>query len=127
VAENGEEAREKALELIPEGAEVGEGSSMTLNEIGVTKEIDESGRYDSLRKKIMAISDDKERAEARRKSAGPKYGLGSVQAITQEGQVVSASATGSQLGLYVYGAEKLILVVGTQKIVKNLEEAFKRI
>jgi L-lactate utilization protein LutC len=106
---------------------VGAGSSTTLDEIGVSKEIDESGRYDSVRKRITAISDEKARAEARRKSTGSKYGLGSVQAITQEGQLVSASGTGSQLSIYAFGAEKLILVVGTQKIVRNIEEAMKRI
>lgn len=127
VVNSSEEAKKKVLELIPEGAEVGAGSSATLNEIGVTKEIDESGRYDSVRKRIMAITDEKERAEARRKNLGPRYGLGSVQAITQEGQLVSASATGSQLSLYVFGAEKLILVAGTQKIVKNIDDAFRRI
>ena len=127
VVGNGEEAKKKVLELVPEGAEVGAGSSTTLDEIGVTKEIDESGKYDSIRKRIREISDEKERAAARRKMIGPRYSMGSVQAITEDGQVVAASATGSQLGYYVYGAEKLVLVAGTNKIVKNLDEAFKRI
>jgi L-lactate utilization protein LutC len=127
MANSSEEAKKKVLELIPEGAEVGSGSSTTLNEAGITKEIDESGRYDSVRKKLMAIADEKQRAEARRKSYSPKYGLGSVQAITQDGQLVAASASGSQLSLYVYGAEKLILVVSTNKIVKDIDEAIRRI
>ncbi len=127
VVDNGNEAKKKALELIPEGSEVGSGSSTTLNQIGVTEEIDKSGRYDSIRKRIMAINDEKERNETRRKLLGPRYGLGSVQAITEDGKLVAASASGSQVGLYAYGAQKLILVVSTQKIVKNLDDAFTRI
>jgi hypothetical protein len=59
--------------------------------------------------------------------AVPQIALGSVHAVTEEGQLVIASNTGSQLGAYAYGSEKVVWVVGTQKIVKNLDEAMKRI
>lgn len=127
VVNTGEEAKKRVLELIPEGSEVGSGSSATVNEIGVTEIIEESGKYVSLRKKIREISDDKQRAEARRKMLGSRFGIGSVQAITEDGQLVAASATGSQLALYVYGVEKLVLVAGTNKIVKDLDSAYRRI
>ncbi|HVC58360.1 MAG TPA: lactate utilization protein [Candidatus Acidoferrales bacterium] len=127
IVETGEEARQKVLELIPKKSEVMHVSSTTLAEIGVSKEIDESGEFDSLRKRIMAITDSAERNEFRRKTLSPEYGIGSVQAITEDGQVVVASASGSQLPVYAYGATKLIWVVGTQKIVKDMETAMKRI
>ncbi|HUY70189.1 MAG TPA: lactate utilization protein [Candidatus Baltobacteraceae bacterium] len=127
VVETGEEARQKVLELIPKKSEVMHVSSTTLAEIGVSKDIDESGEFDSLRKRIMAITDAAERNEFRRKTLSPDYGIGSVQAVTEDGQVVIASASGSQLPVYAYGATKLIWVVGTQKIVKDMDAAMKRI
>jgi len=53
--------------------------------------------------------------------------LGSVNAITETGALVAASAGGRQLGPYASGAGRVILVVGTQKIVSNLDEALRRI
>lgn len=127
IVKTAEEARRKVLELIPQGAEVYSGQSATLNEAGITKELDESGGYDSVRKRITAESDEQKRRETRRKSLVPEYAVGSVQAVTENGQVVVASNSGSQLALYSAGAAHLIWVVGAQKIVKNLDDAFKRI
>lgn len=122
-----EEAKKLVLEIIPEGSEVIEGSSTTMNEIGATAEIEESGRYVSLRKKFQQISDQKERSDSRRKASAADYGTGSVHAITEDGQLFAASATGSQLAFYAYGARRLVLVAGAQKIVKDRESALSRI
>jgi hypothetical protein len=65
--------------------------------------------------------------ESRRLGAAPDYIVGSVHAVTEDGQAVISSATGSQLAGYASGAEHVIWVVGAQKIVPTLEEAFKRI
>jgi LUD domain len=127
IVENGAEAKKKALELIPKKAQVMEMTSITLQEIGISKEIDESGEYDSIRKKIIAITDEKERNEFRKHVLAPAYAIGSVQAITEDGQLLMASASGSQLPAYVYGATNVIWVAGTQKIVKNVDEGIKRI
>jgi hypothetical protein len=59
--------------------------------------------------------------------AAPDVMLGSVQAVTEEGLLVAASATGSQLGPYVSGAGHVILVVGSQKIVPDFDAAMRRI
>jgi hypothetical protein len=59
--------------------------------------------------------------------ATPEYSVGSVHAVTEDGTVVVASNTGSQLSGYVAGAAHVVWVVGTQKIVANLDEAMKRI
>ncbi len=59
--------------------------------------------------------------------AAPEYAVGSVHAVTEDGKVLIASATGSQLPAYVYGSKKVIWVVGTQKIVKNTDDGIKRI
>ena len=65
--------------------------------------------------------------EIRRLAAAPDVMLGSVHAVTESGTLVTASASGSQLGPYASGAGKVILIVGTQKIVSDLDEAFRRI
>ncbi len=124
---NGAEAKAKALELVPKNAQVMDMTSITLRETGIAKEIQEGGEYDSVRKKIMAMTDEKERNAFRKNVLSPEYAIGSVQAITEDGQVVMASATGSQLPAYIYGAAHVIWVVSTQKIVKNLDEALKRV
>jgi predicted RNA-binding protein with PIN domain len=97
VAATKDEARQRVLELVPEGAQVFTAQSATLNEIGVAAEINESGRYDSLRKKLMTLDRMTQRAEMRRLTAAPDYVMGSVNAITENGHLISASFGGSQL------------------------------
>jgi hypothetical protein len=65
--------------------------------------------------------------EIRKMISAPDYMLGSVQAITESGDLVIASASASQLGPYASGAGRLILVAGSQKIVGDLGEAMRRI
>jgi hypothetical protein len=65
--------------------------------------------------------------EMRKLAAAPDFMLGSVAAVTADGVLVAASATGSQLGAYVAGAGRLVLVVGSQKIVRDLAAALRRI
>lgn len=128
IVETGEEAKQKALEIIPQKAEVMVMTSLTLEKTGIAKEIDESGNYESVRKRIMSINDEKERALARKKHAmSPEWAIGSVHAITQDGQVMVASGSGSQLPAYAFGASKVVWVVSTKKLVKNLEDGMKRI
>jgi hypothetical protein len=128
LAENGEGAKLKALELIPKGAEVLTMTSVTSDTIGLAKELNESGNYDALRPKITAMMGDKSKSrEQKRMGVAPEYTTGSVHAITEDGKVFIASGTGSQLGAYVYGAEHVIWVAGTQKIVADEETAKKRI
>lgn len=127
VAANGEEARRLVLQLVPLGAEVYVNISKTLETIGITNEIDKSGRYSAVRPKVLALDRTTQADEIRILRARPAYILGSVHAITENGQVLTASNGGSQLAPYAYGASKVILVVGAQKIVKDLNEGFRRI
>jgi len=127
VAENGEEAKRIFFELVPEGAEVFLGASVTLETTGIKDIIDKSGRYEALRPKIFALDRATQAREIRKLGSAPDYAAGSVHAVTEEGQVLIASNTGSQLGPYASGAGKVIWVVGAQKIVKDLNEGFKRI
>jgi len=127
IAENGEEARRIFFELIPEGAEVFLGASVTLETLGIKDEIDTSGRYEALRPKMFAMDRATRGREIRKLGGAPDYAAGSVHAVTEDGQVLIASNTGSQLGPYASGAGHVIWVVGAQKIVKDLNEGFRRI
>ena len=127
IAENGEEARRIFFELIPEGSEVFLGASVTLETLGIKDEIDKSGRYDALRPKMFAMNRETQDREIRKLGGAPDYAAGSVHAVTEDGQVLIASNTGSQLGPYASGAGKIIWVVGAQKIVRDLNEGLRRI
>src|SRR5215208_3292922 len=127
IAENGEEAKRIFFELIPEESEVFLGASVTLEMLGIRDEIDTSGRYDALRPKMFAMNRATQGREIRKLVGAPDYAAGSVHAVTEDGQVLIASNTGSQLGPYASGAGKIIWVVGVQKIVKDLNEGFRRI
>ncbi len=127
VVENGEGAKNLVLQLIPLGAEVYANISKTLEKIGITEEIDKSGRYDAVRPKVLALDRKTQADEIRILRSRPAYIVGSVQAITEDGQILTASNGGSQVAPYAYGASKVILVVGAQKIVKDLHEGFRRI
>ena len=95
--------------------------------MGIADEIDKSGRYDSLRPRIWSMDRKTQADEIRRLGAAPDVMLGSVHAITETGSLLAASMSGSQLGPYVSGAGRVILVVGTQKIVPDLEQGLRRI
>lgn len=123
-----DEARELVLKTIPKDAEVFTATSVTLTESGLEKALNDSGKYKSVRDMFMPLYGQPDKAvEMRRIGSGSDYAVGSVHAITEDGQVVIASASGSQLPNYSYGASHVIWVAGAQKIVKDLDEALERI
>lgn len=122
-----EEALKKAQEFIPEGSEVMTMTSATIKGIGLDEIINNSGKYDSVRGKLSKMNRDTQKQEMKKLTTAPEYAIGSVHAVTEDGCVLIASNTGSQLPAYVYGARHVIWVVGAQKIVKNTDEGIKRI
>ncbi|HEX2992701.1 MAG TPA: LUD domain-containing protein, partial [Anaerolineales bacterium] len=120
-------ARQMFFERIPEGAEVFLGSSVTLEALGIKEEVDTSGQFDALRPKLWAMDRATQEREIRKLGAAPDYAAGSVHAVTEDGQVLIASNSGSQLGPYASGAGNVIWVVGAQKLVKDLEEGMRRL
>jgi len=109
IAGTGKEAKRIFFELIPEGAEVFLGASVTLEKLGIKDEIDKSGRFDALRPKMFALNRETQGREIRRLGGTPD------------------DAAGSQLGPYASGAGKVIWIVGEQKIVKDFNEGLRRI
>lgn len=122
-----EEAKQKALSLIPENAEVMTMQSMTLREVGIFDAIDESGKYNSIRKKLSGMDRATQGLEMQKLGAAPEYTFGSVHAVTEEGHVIIASNTGSQLPAYTYTSPHVTWIVGAQKIVKNVDAGLQRI
>jgi hypothetical protein len=121
------EAKRIVMGLIPAGSQVHHGASQTLEVTGITEELEKSGRYEPLRPRIYSMDRKTQADEIRRLTASPDVMLGSVHAVTETGSLIAASMGGSQLGPYVSGAGRVILVVGTQKIVRDLEEGLVRI
>jgi hypothetical protein len=121
------EANRIVLGLIPHGSQVHHAASQSLEVSGIIDEIERSPRYDPVRPRIRSLDRNTQADEIRRLSAAPDVMLGSVHAITETGSLLAASMGGSQLGPYASGAGRVILVVGTQKIVSDLEEGLRRI
>ena len=127
VFETGEQARSYILDLIPSGAEVYNSPSRTLELIGLAEDIEHPTRFQSVRAQLQALDRVTQRNEMRKLGASPDVLVGSVHAITEQGEIMIASATGSQLGPAASGAGKVIWVVGTHKLVHNLEDGLRRI
>jgi LUD domain len=127
VVATGGEARSLVRSLLVEGAEVFNNTSRTLETIGVAEDIERSGRYQSLRLRLYQMDREMQGHEMRMLAAAPEYVVGSVHAVTEDGSLLIASASGSQLGPLVSGAEHVILVIGGQKVVADLDTGLRRI
>lgn len=127
VMENGDNAKKKVLGMVPQNTEVMTMSSVTLDTIGVTDEINTSDKYISVRNKLYSMDREKDGVKMSKLGAAPEWTVGSVQAVTEDGKLLIASNTGSQLPAYAYSSNNVIWVIGAQKIVKNTDEGIKRI
>jgi hypothetical protein len=114
LVQTGAEAREKVLSIIPASDEVMNMTSMTLTDIGLDKDIMESGRYQATRNALAKMDRKTQELEMQRLGAAPPWAIGSVHAVTEDGSAMLASKTGSQMAAYVYGALKVIWVVGAE-------------
>jgi hypothetical protein len=125
---DGETALGKIKEIIPSGAEVMNGSSTTLIEIGYNELLD-SGHHGwkDFHKTITSEDDKAKRDDLRRRAVASEYFLSGVNAIAMTGELVSCDATGSRVGAWPFAAKNLILVAGVNKIVPTLEDALRRI
>ncbi len=124
---NGQNALESLKSIIPPGAEVMDGASITLVEIGYRELLNsDQSPWKSLRAAVHAEDDTAKRHELRRKSMIAEYFVSGVNAITQSGELVACDTAGSRVGAWLFSARHLVLVSGVNKIVPTLEEAFER-
>jgi len=127
IVANGADAKQAVLDRLPEGAQVHSGASKTLDDIGITAELEQSTRHEWLRSRLYKMDRQTQGNEIRKLGGTPDVMLGSVHALTEDGSLVIASASGSQIGPMASGAGKVILVVGSHKIVADLDQALQRI
>ena len=127
VVDSGDEARVAVRSILPIGAEVFNNTSRTLEAIGVADDIERSGQYQPLRPRLYQMDREMQAREMRQLGAAPDFVVGSVHAVTEDGSLLIASASGSQLGPLASGAGHVILVIGGQKIVPDLATGLRRI
>lgn len=127
IVNTGDEARQVVLGRLPKGAQVHSGKSKTLQDTGILDAIMDPTQYDALRNRYLKMDRQTQAQEIRKMTASPDFMLGSVNAIIEDGILVATSASASQIGPYANTAGKVILVVGSQKIVPDLETALRRI
>jgi len=120
-------ARQAVLARIPHGSSVMTNTSVTLDQAGIADTINDGERYDSARNRMFALDFATQAQEMKAIGGQPEYAVGSVHAVTRDGTLVIASASGSQLASYAWGAANVIFVVGAQKLVPTLEAAHERI
>ena len=128
LVETKEAALERLLALIPPGSDVMTGASLTLTQIGLD-ELLISGKqpWHNRKADITAENDPARRSVLRKQSVLSDYFLGSVHAIAETGELVVASATGSQLASYAFASSHVIWIAGAQKIAPTLEDAVRRV
>ena len=127
VAENDEQARKIFLELVPEDSMIYQDASMTLDTLGITDDIEETGRFNAIRPKLHALNSQTQPDQILLLGASPDYMVGSVHAVTEDGCVLIGSHSGRELGPYVSGAKNVVWIVGAQKLVKNMDEGLRRV
>jgi len=129
VVENGEEAKKKFYELVPEKSAVFTNTSTTFDQLGLTEEINNSGKFISLKNEVVKLAKEKPDDGILRKQVGSAmpYAVGSVHAITADGHVVIASGSGSQIPGYAYGADHVVWIASANKLVGDVTEGLKRI
>jgi acyl-CoA hydrolase len=127
VVDGPDDARTAVLARIPAGSSVMTNTSVTLQETGIADVINDGGPYESARNKMFALDFETQAQQMKAIGGQPDYALGSVHAVTHDGTLVIASASGSQLASYAWGAASVIFVIGAQKLVPDLDTAHQRI
>lgn len=121
------QAKELVLRKLPTDQAIFTATSETVRLTGLAEEIDASGRYRSVRAQMTQLDPRTQYRDRIRLTASPDVLVGSAHALTEDGELVIASATGSQLGPISAGAGKVILVIGAQKVVADRAEAMRRL
>lgn len=123
-AKTKEEALKMALEMMPEGSSVGWGGSASVTEIGLKQAVCE-GNYQVINRDVCKTPEEKRQAEL--VCFESDYFLASSNAITYDGILVNIDKFGNRIAAIAFGAKNVILIVGMNKAVKNLEEALSRV
>ena len=120
-----EEAVTKILQLIPQDASIGFGGSVTLEEIGILNELRNQKNRNLLDRTTVQSGED--RQSLYQKMFGCDVFLSGTNAITEKGQLVNVDGIGNRIAMITYGPKKVIIVVGKNKIVTDLDAAMHRL
>ncbi len=120
-----EEARERLLSLIPAGATIGKGGSMTIAELDVLDELEKKGHC--IYNHGLSNLSPEEKDDIRKKELTCDYFLCSTNALTLDGKLVNVDGTGNRVAAMIYGPKEVIIVTGINKLVKDVERAIERI
>ena len=123
--QNREAATAKLLELIPTSATIGFGGSVTLAQLGIIAKLEERGNP-VLNYMKPGLTPEEMRAIRRQHLLSDVF-LSGTNAVTLDGKLVNVDATGNRVGAMLFGPEKVIIVVGINKIVCDVAEAEKRV
>ncbi len=122
-AETKEDALKKALEIIPEGATVGWGGSVSVNQIGL-KEAVINGNYNALNREACKTPEEKEKLQ--REVFFADYFLSSSNAVTEDGILVNIDGNANRIAAIAYGPQHVIMIVGINKIAPDVDAAISR-
>lgn len=123
-AENVAEARSKILQLIPEGASVGLGGSMTIKALDIL-DMFRQGNY-RLIDRYQPMSWEEELGKYREAQHADVF-LTGTNAVTRNGELVNVDSSGNRVSAMIFGPQKVIVVTGTNKVVDNIDDAMKRL
>lgn len=121
------QARAYVISVLPKDQSILTASSETVRTSGLDEDINRSGKFNAVRPQLEKLDRNTQRAEMRKLSASPDVIVGSVHAVTEDGRMVAASASGSQLAPYASSAGKAIFMVGSQKVVPDIDAAMRRV
>lgn len=125
IARTPEDARKKALSLIKKGAAVGFGGSRTVGEIGLLDNL-RKGKYKLLDQYDASLSK-AESMEQRKKGTHAEYFVSGSNAVTEDGKLVNIDGLGNRLAGFCFGPDKVIIVVGRNKVVPDVHAAIDRV
>ena len=131
-ASSKEEALSMVMDMIPEGVTVGTADSVTLLQVGVLSEIRKRGHNEIINPFVRDVDgyfvvEEEERFNLKRKVFFADVYVIGTNAVTLDGKLVNTDGGGNRVAAMIFGPKKVIIVVGANKIVKDLDEALKRI
>ena len=126
LAENLEDAKKMILEMIPEGASVALGGSATLEQVDFLSAI-RAGNYNFLDRYEKGLKYDPDILAIHKKSLTADCYIAGINAITENGELVNVDCTGNRVAAMIFGPKKVILIAGTNKLVKDLNAAMERL
>jgi L-lactate utilization protein LutB len=120
------EALESAKEYIKEGISVGLGGSVSVEEIGLLDYL--TSRKDIILHNQYEDGISKEENTKRRKNGLiADIFIASTNAITQEGTLINCDGEGNRVAGQIFGSNKLLIIAGINKVVKDINDGFERI